>query len=140
VRDVAFQALEEARTAKMIGSGLAAHVRVFVEHDGARRSLQQLNASANGVDELRYLFVTSQVTVVDSAEAAVGQHVTRQQLEGLGTVVAAVAGASGTKCERCWNYSEHVGHNHEHPLLCERCSPVVAKLGFKLPATAASSA
>ena len=32
-----------------------------VEKDAARQSLQALNASTNGVDELRYLFVTSQV-------------------------------------------------------------------------------
>jgi isoleucyl-tRNA synthetase len=33
-----------------------------------------------------------------------------------------VARALGKKCERCWNYSTHVGENTEfHPAICERC-------------------
>jgi isoleucyl-tRNA synthetase len=30
------------------------------------------------------------------------------------------------KCDRCWNYSPHVGESAEHPLLCERCIPALA--------------
>jgi len=33
--------------------------------------------------------------------------------------------AEGEKCERCWNYSPHVGENKEYPTLCERCWKVV---------------
>jgi len=29
--------------------------------------------------------------------------------------------ADGTKCERCWNYSTHVGENTDYPTVCERC-------------------
>ena len=29
--------------------------------------------------------------------------------------------AHGTKCERCWNYSTHVGESADYPTLCERC-------------------
>jgi isoleucyl-tRNA synthetase len=29
--------------------------------------------------------------------------------------------ADGTKCERCWNYSVHVGESRQWPTLCERC-------------------
>ena len=29
--------------------------------------------------------------------------------------------ALGTKCERCWNYSTHVGESADYPTLCERC-------------------
>ncbi len=47
-----------------------------------------------------------------------------------GEVTVGVARAVGSKCARCWNYSESVGAGAD---LCERCSPVVARLGFKLP-------
>jgi isoleucyl-tRNA synthetase len=30
--------------------------------------------------------------------------------------------ADGTKCERCWNFSTHVGENPAYPTVCERCS------------------
>jgi isoleucyl-tRNA synthetase len=29
--------------------------------------------------------------------------------------------ADGAKCERCWNYSTHVGENADYPTVCERC-------------------
>lgn len=33
--------------------------------------------------------------------------------------------ATGGKCERCWCISETVGHDHEHPTICKRCSDVL---------------
>jgi len=29
--------------------------------------------------------------------------------------------AAGKKCERCWNYSPHVGESTRYPDVCERC-------------------
>ena len=29
--------------------------------------------------------------------------------------------ADGAKCERCWNYSTHVGESADYPTVCERC-------------------
>ena len=51
-------------------------------------------------------------------------------------VVAGVTRADGSKCQRCWNYSDAVGADSEHPALCERCAPVIRDMGFKLPAPA----
>ena len=34
--------------------------------------------------------------------------------------------AAGEKCERCWAISESVGHNSEHPTLCQRCCEVLS--------------
>jgi len=34
--------------------------------------------------------------------------------------------ADGRKCERCWNYSTHVGENPRYPTVCERCSEALA--------------
>ena len=33
-----------------------------------------------------------------------------------------VTKAEGEKCERCWNYSTHVGEDATYPTVCERCS------------------
>lgn len=80
-------------------------------------SLDDLLFSTNGVDELRYLFLSSQVELLDSPE----------KLEGLTysqsseTFVVGVVSAEGTKCDRCWNYSTFVGKSSEHPTLCDRC-------------------
>jgi isoleucyl-tRNA synthetase len=36
--------------------------------------------------------------------------------------------ADGKKCERCWNYSTHVGENADYPTLCERCVTALAEI------------
>ncbi|MEH2098161.1 MAG: zinc finger domain-containing protein [Nostoc sp.] len=40
--------------------------------------------------------------------------------------VIGVVNADGEKCDRCWNYSTHVGESAEHPLICERCVAALA--------------
>jgi isoleucyl-tRNA synthetase len=39
-----------------------------------------------------------------------------------------VNNAPGQKCERCWNYSTHVGENKSYPTVCERCSAVLSEI------------
>jgi isoleucyl-tRNA synthetase len=36
--------------------------------------------------------------------------------------------ADGKKCERCWNYSTHVGENARYPTVCERCTKALAEI------------
>ncbi len=42
--------------------------------------------------------------------------------------------ADGKKCERCWNYSTHVGENARYPTVCERCSEALAEIENALAA------
>ena len=75
----------------------------------------------NGVDELRYLFIVSQVELLDSPTALEGlQYSSQSDALGIGVVKA-----DGEKCDRCWNYSTHVGESEAHALLCERCEPAL---------------
>src|SRR5205085_4710959 len=56
VRDVVLRALEEARTSKLIGSSLEAHVRL----EAKRKSYELLEQYR---EELRYVFIVSQVSL-----------------------------------------------------------------------------
>ncbi len=47
---------------------------------------------------------------------------------GTGGVTVQVGKAAGRKCERCWNYSPHVGDDPAYPMVCERCSAVLKEL------------
>jgi isoleucyl-tRNA synthetase len=47
---------------------------------------------------------------------------------GTGSVTVSVAKADGQKCERCWNYSTHVGENKNYPTVCERCSAALREI------------
>jgi isoleucyl-tRNA synthetase len=41
-----------------------------------------------------------------------------------------VAKAPGEKCQRCWNFSQHVGTSKKYPLFCKRCEEVVESLNL----------
>ncbi|GAB4143084.1 MAG: hypothetical protein Fur0046_19980 [Cyanobacteria bacterium J069] len=117
--------LEQARNDKAIGSSLEAKVRLYVADKSLRQQLAAFNPadlSGNGVDELRYLFLASQVELLDTPGSLVDPKYSAQT----DAFSIGVVDAEGEKCDRCWNYSTHVGKSAEHPLLCERCVPAIA--------------
>jgi isoleucyl-tRNA synthetase len=99
VRDEVLRALEEARVAKLIGGALEAAVDITAS--GTTYELLERYR-----DDLRYVFIVSQVEL-SRAET--------------GDVSVKVCRADGRKCERCWNYSTHVGESARYPTVCERC-------------------
>ncbi|MDJ0798410.1 MAG: isoleucine--tRNA ligase [Calothrix sp. MO_167.B12] len=114
--------LEQARVEKQIGSSLEGKVLLYVSDEQLRSSVKSLTENSNGVDELRYLFITSQVEVLDTPGRLEGlKYSLESDAWGIGVV-----DAEGKKCDRCWNYSTHVGESAEHPLLCERCVDALA--------------
>ena len=128
VRQEVNKVLEQARAEKAIGSSLEAKVLLYVADRELRQVLMTLNpedsvaAGSFHVDELRYLFLVSQVEVLESAAPLTGLKYSSEADDlGIGVV-----DADGKKCDRCWNYSTHVGESAEHPSLCERCVPALA--------------
>uniref|UniRef100_A0A7C3PE34 Isoleucine--tRNA ligase n=1 Tax=Oscillatoriales cyanobacterium SpSt-418 TaxID=2282169 RepID=A0A7C3PE34_9CYAN len=125
IRTEVNKVLEQARTDKAIGASLEAKLRLFVADENVRKTLVECNPSdalsGNRVDQLRYLFLVSQVELLDSPAALADiKYAVQTEAFGIGVV-----SADGTKCDRCWNYSTHVGESAEHPLLCERCIPAL---------------
>jgi isoleucyl-tRNA synthetase len=66
--------------------------------------------------ELRYLYIVSQVKLARAAG------------NGSTPISVTVSKADGQKCERCWNYSVHVGEDKDYPTVCERCSDTLDQL------------
>jgi isoleucyl-tRNA synthetase len=115
--------MEQARVEKLIGSSLEAKVLLHIPHQQLREAITAFNpVQGNGIDELRYLFLTSQVEIVDSPDKLADVKYTATTEDW----TIGVVNADGQKCDRCWNYSTHVGESEEHPLLCERCVPALA--------------
>jgi isoleucyl-tRNA synthetase len=112
-REVA-RALEQARSRKLIGSGLEAAVRIT-------SAPEDLPALLRAKQELLpTLFIVSRVELGGGGSASV-QHES-QEIPGL---VIEVDRAPGNKCERCWMRSPAVGRHAAHPSLCDRCAAVV---------------
>ncbi|KPQ37357.1 MAG: isoleucyl-tRNA synthetase IleS [Phormidesmis priestleyi Ana] len=123
LRDEANVVLEQARVDKAIGSSLEAKLKLAVDNAALRSKLTAMNPvqsiakDSNQVDELRYLFLVSQVELVESREALEGS---KYRADAAGTTIG-VVNAEGDKCDRCWNYSTYVGESAEHPTICDRC-------------------
>jgi isoleucyl-tRNA synthetase len=109
VREQVMKALEEERNAKNIGKSLEAQLLITAS-DPAYSVLKRYEA------DLRYLFIVSQVTLAHGSG------------NGTGGVHVEVKKAEGAKCDRCWNYSTHVGEDKTYPTICERCSAVLKEL------------
>ncbi|MGA8937546.1 MAG: class I tRNA ligase family protein, partial [Acidobacteriaceae bacterium] len=107
IRDEALKSLEEARQAKQIGKALDA--RLLLEVPQAMGALLERYR-----DSLKELLNVSQVEVLTGPS---------QQ------IIATTLLADGAKCERCWNYSVHVGEDWRWPTVCERCSAALDQMG-----------
>ena len=110
VREQVLRELESARNSKQIGKALEAQVKITAAEP-------VYSALARHRDQLRYLFIVSSVTLEQ-----------KESGNGTGAVAVTVARADGKKCERCWNYSVHVGEDSKYPTVCERCSAVLREL------------
>ncbi|MEB3144586.1 MAG: class I tRNA ligase family protein, partial [Cylindrospermopsis raciborskii 1523720] len=114
--------LEQVRMEKRIGSSLEAKILVHLtnSHSPLSQTIKDFHFNPdreNGVDELRYLLIVSQVEIPeDLTQLSQLQYTTTTENWTIGVV-----NAEGEKCDRCWNYSTHVGESSDHPLLCERC-------------------
>jgi isoleucyl-tRNA synthetase len=56
-------------------------------------------------DDLKFVLITSQATLVQGPELAV-----------------TVTPSAAVKCERCWHWRDDVGHDRAHPAICGRCT------------------
>ncbi len=108
VRQTVLKRLEEARQKGEIGNSLEA--KVLLRASGETAGLLRRHG-----EDLRYIFIVSQVELEDDLTAEHG-------------VSVEISRADGKKCERCWNYSVHVGVNTQYVTLCERCVPVVREM------------
>ncbi|MEN9869843.1 MAG: hypothetical protein RLZZ171_826, partial [Cyanobacteriota bacterium] len=119
LRDEVNKVMEQARTAKAIGSSLDAKVLLSIADPNLKNQLAAYNSSDTlsdkNIDELRYFFLASQVELVDS----VGEAEYKSESD-LATI--AVVKADGKKCDRCWNYSLSVGSLKDDPTICDRCN------------------
>jgi isoleucyl-tRNA synthetase len=109
VREQVMKALEAERNSKRIGKSLEAQLSI-VSADPVYSVLER------HADQLRYLFIVSAVTLA------------RTHGNGASAVQIEVKKANGAKCDRCWNYSTHVGEDKTYPTVCERCSAVLKEL------------
>ncbi len=103
------RAIEIARQKKVVGHSLDSCVHIY-----APEKLQTLLEQY--LDTMKSLLIVSRMDLVSADN--ISDPYTSTEFEGLKIEVSR---ARGIKCERCWNYSETVGENADHPTICARC-------------------
>jgi len=103
VREDVTKALEDARTAGLVGKSQEAAVAIGAS-DEAVAVLAARPALAD-------LFIVAQVSLRGGAEA----------------VAVEIARAEGGKCPRCWNIRTDIGSVPAHPDVCGRCAAVLGR-------------
>jgi len=114
VRSEVLKALETARNEKKINSGLEAKV-LWNGNPELKAKLKNYLAQLPG------LFIVSQVDFFSAGAAD-------YKSDAVPSLEVGVQKADGVKCERCWNYSTHVGENTRYPTVCERCTAALAEI------------
>lgn len=118
IRDTVTPALETKRVAGLIGASLDAKMYLRTENAELARILNE-----NWKDLPRVLIVSQAFPFNDKKE---GDEEMSYSFEGIeAKIFVRVEKADGQKCVRCWNYSEIVGTDAEHPGLCGKCLEAV---------------
>ena len=112
VRRVVTGALEEQRTAKVIGSSLEAAPTVYLS--------AELAAVITNPDTFADLCITSQITIVEGDAPDGGFAL--EDMAGVGVVFGT---SDGEKCQRCWKILPDVG-THSHTGVCGRCDSALS--------------
>ena len=119
VRDDVMKAIEVARAEKLVGKSLDASIVIYGDKDNEAIKLFEEFA-----DELKTVFIVSKATV--STDAAPEGAFTDTE----SGIAVSVSASTGTKCDRCWYFSDDVKTDSDGQHLCTRCSAIIKKISF----------
>ena len=115
VRRIVTGALEVDRRNKVIGSSLEAAVIIYIEDEGFKTALKDVDFM--------------EISITSGAGFRFGKAPKNAfRLEEVKGVAVVTARAKGDKCERCWMVLEEVGRGKKYKDICNRCADVVAAL------------
>jgi isoleucyl-tRNA synthetase len=112
LRNEVNKALEIKRAERFLGNSLEAKIILRLPEKYA-------SLISEDRDFLPAFFIVSAVEISDKA---LEDAYTGAETEGL---EIRVERADGAKCQRCWNWSTHVGEFSEAPDICDRCHKVI---------------
>ncbi|HPQ51850.1 MAG TPA: isoleucine--tRNA ligase [Spirochaetota bacterium] len=110
------KALENERKNKVIGTSVEADIALYMKSAGVKSLVSEMG------DEAARFFQVSKVTLLDAMTGECTEY---------DNSAIAVAKSSGVKCVRCWNYTDAIGTDSQHPELCPRCTGIIQKIQKK---------
>jgi isoleucyl-tRNA synthetase len=120
LRDEVLKVLEEARTAKKI-SNRPSEVAVTIDW------LNSVACNRNPIFE-RYLSILPELLGV--AQVHLADAIVTEGEDPKGASYIQAKPAKGSKCERCWRFTEDVGNDSKYPTVCLRCADALQAINF----------
>ena len=120
LREEVLKVLEEARTAKEI-SNRPSEVQVTVGW------LNTLSCRHNPIFE-RYHSILPELLGV--AQVHIADAIVTEGQVAKGAFYVQAKPAAGSKCERCWRFTEDVGNDPRYPTVCLRCADALQAIHF----------
>jgi isoleucyl-tRNA synthetase len=132
LRDAVNKVLETARSEKLLGASMEAHITMCCTDPVDADNIGTLANAQNDVDSLKRALIVSGVKLVSTAESVRGcaHHNLAEDPDLEPRFAIGVDRAPAPKCDRCWHYDASVGSSAHHPLLCDRCADAVVKMGI----------
>ncbi len=115
VRERTFISLEGSRRDGLIGKGLDAQVALAA----GRSQFEVLKTYRTQLSEL-----------LNISNSSLTHTASLDSVSGSNGVVISSGPANGRRCERCWRYTQDVGHEQNYPGVCLRCADALAAIGY----------
>jgi isoleucyl-tRNA synthetase len=128
LRDEVLKVLEEARTAKQI-SNRPSEVAVTIDW---------LNSVACNRDHIFERYHSILPELLGVAQVHLADATVTEGEAPRGAFYIQAKPAEGSKCERCWRFTEDVGNDARYPTVCLRCADALQAINFS-PYTAPPS-
>jgi isoleucyl-tRNA synthetase len=139
LRNDVLSTLETARSLKLVAGSLEARVSVEPRTNLPAAERAELISLLDAYKPIlpAFLIVSQFRSGLDDVElpGAVTENAPKAS-----PWIVRVERAQGAKCERCWNYSTHVGENADFPTVCERCVKALDEIERELGASGLGAA
>ncbi len=105
--------LEGLRKEGLIKSSLEADIVLFIEDEEVRKHIVQMD------EEFVKFLQVAKVEILEAKDDSFTDYDNSS---------VKASKTEGSKCVRCWNFSDSLGTDSEHPELCPRCTKIVKNL------------
>ncbi|MBN2041201.1 MAG: isoleucine--tRNA ligase [Spirochaetes bacterium] len=113
IKKDALKALELKRAEKVIGSSLEAKLKIFAKNETTKSWLKDMG------EFIKIFFQVAGVELLNEKSNEMAEY---------DNSFISVAKSEGSKCARCWNITDTIGTDKQHPELCPRCTEIVKNL------------
>lgn len=115
IKKDALKALDPKIKDKTIKKSLEANLQIYLKDNNTKNWLKDMK------DDINIFFQAARVEILDD---------TKSGLQEYDNSFIKVEKSGGSKCVRCWNFTDSIGTDSKHAELCPRCIGIIKNMGL----------